>query len=111
MKKNTLMNIVALVNGQPVDNMDELRKEVNEEWNRLNAKQEKNRNAYEAARELAFELLSDTPMTVKAIFAAGEDRWPEGFTAAKLQYAFLRYWADGIEKHDNGRSAYTYTRK
>lgn len=111
MKKNTLEAIRNYLNGDDSVDLSVLRNEVNEEWNRLNAKQEKNRNAYEAARELAFELLSDTPMTVKAIFAAGEDRWPEGFTTAKLQYAFLRYWADGIEKHDNGRSAYTYTRK
>ena len=110
MKKNVFEMIVALVNGQPVADMDTLRTEVNAEYERMNAKRIANRSLYDTAHDIAMGILNGTPMTVKEIFAAS-DEWPEGFTAAKLQYAVLHYWNDEVTKHDNGKSAFTYTAK
>lgn len=110
MKKNVFEMVVAMVNGQPVADMDTLRNEVNAEWERTNAKRMANKSAYDAAKDIAFSILCDKPMTVKEIFAAS-DEWPDGFSASKVQYAFLHYWNDEIVKHDNGKSAYTYTVK
>ena len=111
MKKNVFEMVVAMVNGQPVADMDTLRNEVNAEWNRMQEKRNANKSAYDMAKEVAFSILNDVPKTVKDVFSEGEGQWPDGFTAAKVQYAFLHYWNDEIVKHDNGKSAYTYTVK
>ena len=46
MKKNVFEMVVALVNGQPVADMDTLRTEVNAEYERMNAKRIANRSLY-----------------------------------------------------------------
>lgn len=109
MKKNVFEMVVAMVNGQPVADMDTLRNEVNAEYERLTAKSRANKSAYDAAKDVAFNVLSDTPMTAKEIFAAGEGQWPDGFTANKVGYAMLHYWNSEVTKHDNGKNPYTYT--
>ena len=111
MKKSVFEMVVAMVNGQQVKDMDTLREEVNAEWARVNAKRDANKSAYDAAKDVAFGILCDKPMTVKEVYAHGEGQWPQGFTAAKVQYAFIHYWNDEIVKHDNGKSAFTYTVK
>lgn len=111
MKKNVFEMVVAMVNGREVKDMDTLRNEVNAEWARMEAKRNANKSAYDTAKEVAFSILCDTPMTVKEIYAAGKEQWPEGFTAAKVQYAVLHYWNDEIVKHDNGKAPFTYTLK
>lgn len=111
MTKNVFEMVHAMVNGQPVADMETLRAAVNEEYDKMNKKREANRNAYDTAKEVAFNYLCDVPMTVKELFAAGEGHWPEGFTAAKVQYAMLHYWNDLVVKHDNGKGPYTYTVK
>ena len=110
MKKNVFEMVVAMVNGQPVADMDTLRAEVNAEWERTNAKRLANKSAYDAAKDVAFSILCDKPMTVKEIFAAS-DEWPDGFSASKVQYALLHYWNDEVVKHNNGKNAFTYTVK
>lgn len=111
MKKNTLEAIRNYLNGDETIDLSTVREEVNAEWERLTAKSKANKDAYDAAKEVAFGILSDTPMTVKEVYAAGEGQWPDGFTVAKVQYAFLHYWNGEVVKHDNGKSAYTYTVK
>ena len=111
MKKNTLEAIRNYLNGDDTVDLSILREEVNAEWERLNAKREANRNIYDTAKEIAFRVMSTTtPMTAKEIFAAS-DEWPEGFTANKLGYALRNYWNDEVVKHDNGKSAFTFTLK
>ena len=111
MKKNVLEMVVALVNGQPVADMDTLRMEVNAEWAHVNAKRQANQEIYDAAHEVALEVMRGKEMSVKDIFAAGEGKWPDTFNAAKVQYALLHYWNDEIVKHDNGKAVFTYSLK
>lgn len=110
MKKSTLESIRNYLNGDETIDLSILREEVNAEYDRLNAKAQANRNAYDVAKEIAFNVMGDKPMTVKEIFAAS-DKWPQGFSAAKVQYALLNYWREDVVKHDNGKSAFTYTVK
>lgn len=110
MKKNTLEAIRNYLNGDETADLSALREEVNAEWERLNAKATANRNAYDEAKEVAFEVMGETPMTAKEIFAATKE-WPQGFTAAKIQYGLLHYWNDEVVKHDNGKNAFTYSVK
>ena len=110
MKKSTLNAIYNFLNGDETVDLSVVRDEVNAEWERLNAKAQANRDAYDVAKDVAFSVLSDKPMTVKEIFAAS-DAWPQGFTHNKVQYALLHYWNDEVVKHDNGKNAFTYTVK
>lgn len=110
MKKNVFEMVVAMVNGQNVENMEYLREEINAEWARMTKKANTNRTIYENAKEIAFELMNGAePMTVKELYVMGEDRWSEGFTPSKLQYAMIHYWNDAIIKHENGKSAFKYS--
>lgn len=110
MKKSTLESIRNYLNGDDTVDLSVLRDEVNAEWARLHSKADANRAVYDEAHEIMVSILSDTPMTVKEIFAAS-DEWPQGFTERKVQYALLHYWNDETVKHDNGKNPYTYTLK
>ena len=111
MKRNVFEQVVALVNGRTVANMETLRDEINAEWARMNEKRKANQDNYSMAKEVVFEVLAaaEKPLTVKEIFILCGDRLPEGFSLAKIQYAVLHYWNTEIEKHDNGRTAFTYS--
>ena len=110
MKKSTLEAIRNYLNGDDTIDLSVVRDEINAEYDRMIAKKEANRTAYDDAKEIAFRVMSDQPMTVKEIFAAS-DEWPQGFTATNVQYALLHYWNDEVVKHDNGKNAYTYSVK
>ena len=110
MKKSTLESIRNYLNGDSTVDLSVVREEVNAEWARLNDKANANRAAYEDAKEIAFGILSNKPMTAKEIFEASNE-WPEGFTVNKVGYALRNYWAENVVKHDNGKSAFTYTVK
>ena len=109
MKKNTLEAIRNYLNGDETVDLSVLREEVNAEYERLNAKRNANRIAYDEAKGIAFGVMGDEPMTAKEIFEAS-DEWPQGFTANKVGYALRNYWADEVVKHDNGKSAFTFTK-
>ena len=82
MKKNVFEMVVALVNGQPVADMDTLRNEINAEYERMNAKRNANKSVYDTAKDVAFGILCDKPMTVKEVFAAGEGEDDFGLAGA-----------------------------
>ena len=112
MKKSTLESLYTyFVKHDDTVDLSVLTDEIRSEWERMQEKANANRSIYESAKEVAFSILCDKPMTVKEIYAAGEGQWPDGFTAAKVQYAVLHYWNDEIIKHDNGKSAFTYSLK
>ena len=67
MKRSIFEQVVTMVNGGVVEDMENLRAEINAEWERTNAKAVANRNTYEAAREVAFTILNETPKTVKTM--------------------------------------------
>ena len=108
MKKSTLKSLVAYLNGETVANINEIKAELQAELSKGEEKAKANRDLYAAAHEAVMGVMNDTPMTVADIFAACEDKLPENFTKAKVQYALLHYWNDEVVKVENGRSAYQY---
>lgn len=110
MKKNTLEAMRNYLNGDETVDLSVLREEVNAEWERTTAKARANADVYAVAHDVLMDILPETPMTVKEIFALSED-WPEGFTTSKLQYAMTRMWQDEINKVENAKSANQYSRK
>ena len=112
MKKNTIIALYNyFVNSDDTIDLSTVVEDIRAEYERTAAQSVAKMNAYELAKPIVFGVMSHTPMTVKEIFAACEDSLPEGFTSHKIQYAFLHYWNDEIVKHDNGKSAFTYTVK
>ena len=111
MRKSTMQSLVSYLNGNTIDNLDEIKAELEAELNRNAAKAEANRGLYAMAHDAVIESLrtNGVPMTVREIV---EDAGlPDGFTASKVQYGLLHYWADEVEKHTNGKDANTYTLK
>ena len=111
MKKSTMKQIVALVNGQQVADMDALRDEINSEWARLTEKSEANAKAYAAAKEIVLGVMSTTPQTAEEIYAACQADLPDDFTKGKVQYALLHYWEAEVVKTENGKNPNTYALK
>ena len=111
MKKSVFEQIVNLINDRPVIDIENVRAEINAEWDALVAKSQSKRNVYDIAKPIVFGVLTNSPMTVKEIYESCADTLPEGFTQAKISYALREYWADEVVKHDNGKSPNTYTAK
>ena len=96
MKKNTIATIYAALSAINYDNaevMDELQKELNRDSERKAA----NAAAYEALREIILGNLDEVPVTVSELYEAIEDKFPEGTTRGKVQYALTHYWQEAIE--------------
>ena len=110
MKKSTLEAIHNYLNGDETVELEALREEVNEEYNRLTAKARANANLYSEAEPIVLAALSATPMTAQEIFNACEGL-PEDFTRNKVQYMLLHQLANYVVKHDNGKNANTYSLK
>ena len=107
MKKNTIETMISYLNGETVDTTA-LRDELTNELERLNAKANANRTAYALAHDLVIGVMSETPMTAKAIYEAAKDELPDGFSASKVQYALLNYWANEVVKIEQPKSANEY---
>ncbi len=110
MKKNTLTALYNyfVKNDNTID-LSTVIEDIRNEYDRIIAKAQANREIYDAAHDVLIAALTDTPQTSKEIFEGNE--WPKDFTQGKLNYALRAMWTDEIVKHDNGKSAFTYTRK
>ena len=112
MKKSTLENLCNYLNGDNTVDVATLRAEVTAEYDRVTAKSRANTALYNAAHDVVMECAEwDTPMTVKDLWPLVEAAMPADFTPSKLQYAFREKWADEVQRHDNGKDAYKYSRR
>ena len=109
MKKSTIAALYNyFVKSDDTIDLSTAVEDIRTEYEKSAAKDIAKMNAYEQAKPIVFAAIADTPLTVKDIFAACEDELPQDFTAHKIQYALLHYWADEVEKIDNGKSPFTY---
>jgi hypothetical protein len=46
-------------------------------------------------------------VTAAELYEAVEDKLPEGFTKAKVQYALSHYWEADVVKHEGKVNSYT----
>lgn len=98
MKKNSLVALVAFLNGETVTNIDEIKAELEAELNKNAEKAAANKAMYEQTREIVLEVIAEKPMTVAEIWDAVKDEVPEGMTKSKIQYALREYWANDVVK-------------
>ena len=110
MKKNTLTALYNyFVKNDDTIDLSTVVEDIRAEYERTAAKAQANRDIYDAAHNVLIAALTDTPQTSKEIFENNE--WPEDFTQGKLNYALRAMWNNEVNKIDNGKSAYTYTKK
>ena len=107
MKKNTMNTILSLIATIDTPEAEEVRAELTAELNKGAEKAEANRKLYEQAKEIVLSELGDTPVTVAELYEAVEDKLPEGFTKAKVQYALGHYWESEVVKHEGKVNSYT----
>ena len=107
MKKATLKSLVSYLNGEAIDNLDEIRDELVAELNRGEAKAQANRDMYAEAKNTILGALSETPVTISELYDEVASNLPEGFTKSKVQYAITRLWKDEVTKVEGKVNAYT----
>lgn len=109
MKKSTMIALVSYLNGATVDNLDEIKAELEAELNRNVEKAAANRELYEAAKSIIFEgfRVAGAPVTIAELYEEIKDELPDGFSKSKVQYAVTRLWANEITKVEGKTNAYT----
>ena len=107
MKKATMNTILSLISTIDTPEAEAVRAELTAELNKGAEKAEANRKLYELAKEIVLSELGDTPVTVAELYEAVEDKLPEGFTKAKVQYALGHYWESEVVKHEGKVNSYT----
>ena len=114
MTKTTLQTVASILNALNLTSKAEItaRDAVNAEIAKGEAKAQANREMYGEAKEIVMAVIStEEPMTVAQIYEACKSDLPEGFSKSKVQYGVREYWADELVKHDNGKNAFTYTKR
>jgi len=107
MKKNTMNTILSLISTIDTPEAEAVRAELTAELNKGAEKAEANRKLYEQAKEIVLSELGEIPVTVAELYEAVEDKLPEGFTKAKVQYALGHYWESEVVKHEGKVNSYT----
>ena len=108
MKKNTMIALVNYLNGATVDNLDEIKAELEAELNRNAEKAQANRELYAVAHDIVMNGLDNAsgPVTVSELYEAIKDELPEGFSRGKVQYALMNYWTDEVVKIEGKPNMY-----
>ena len=109
MKKSTMIALVSYLNGATIDNLDEIKAELEAELNRNAEKAAANREMYEAAKSVIFEgfRVAGTPVTITELYEEIKDELPNGFSKSKVQYAVTRLWVDEIVKTEGKVNTYS----
>ena len=109
MKKNTMIALVSYLNGNTVDNIEEIKAELEAELNRGAEKAQKNRELYESVKPIVMEGFKDAgiPITIAELYESIEGNLPDGFGKSKVQYAVTRLWIDELVKTEGKVNAYS----
>lgn len=108
MKKSTMIALVNYLNGATIDNLAEIKSELEAELNRNAEKVAANRELYESAKSVIFEgfRVAGAPVTIAELYEEIKDELPSGFSKSKVQYAVTRLWSDEIVKTEGKTNTY-----
>ncbi len=108
MKKASLQSLVSYLNGETVDNIAEIKAEIEAELNKGAEKAQANRDLYASAHDVVMDALKSAtaPVTIAELYEAVENDLPDGMTKGKVQYAITRLWADEIVKTEGKVNSY-----
>lgn len=107
MKKNSMLTLVAFLNGQDVDVSEakaELEAELAKDAERAQAKGA----LYDSAKDIVMGELrvAEKPVTIGELYDEVADALPEGFTKGMVQYAITKRWADEVGKVEGNPNTY-----
>ena len=107
MKKNSMLTLVAFLNGQDVD-VSEAKAELEAELAKDAERAQVKGALYDSAKEIVMGELrvAEKPVTIGELFSAVEDKLPEGFTKGMVQYAITKRWADEVGKVEGNPNTY-----
>lgn len=108
MKKNTMMTLVSYLNGNTVDNLDEIKAELEAELSRGAEKAQKNRELYESVKPIVMDGFrsAGVPITIAELYEEIKGNLPDNFGKSKVQYAVTRLWIDELGKKEGKVNAY-----
>ena len=107
MTKNTLTSLVNYLNGATVDNLDEIKAELEKELARGEEKAQVNRELYAQAHDVVMNGLARCGnVTVTDLYNEIENELPEGFSKGKVQYALTHYWESEVVKTEGKPNSY-----
>ena len=108
MKKSSLLSLVSYLNGETVDNIAEIKAEIEAELSKGAEKAQANRDLYASAHDIVIDALrsATAPVTMGELYEAVADNLPEGMTKGKVQYAVTRLWVDEIVKTEGKVNTY-----
>ena len=107
MKKATMKSLVALLNGETVENIAEIKDELIAELTKGEAKAQANRDTYTEAKDIVLGALSETPVTVAELYEEVKDRLPANFSKSKVQYGLNHMWVTEVTKTEGKVNTYT----
>lgn len=110
MKKSSLRSLVAYLNGTTIDNISEIKAELEAELAKGEEKANANRILYDAAHDVVMKHINSKLITVADLFEKCKDELPNGFTRSKMQYAMINYWNNEIVKVVNDKGPNEYRR-
>ena len=105
----SMIALVSYLNGNTVDNIAEIKAELEAELNRGAEKAQKNRELYESVKPIIMEGFKDAgvPITIAELYESIEGNLPDGFGKSKVQYAVTRLWIDELVKTEGKVNAYS----
>lgn len=106
MKTSTINALVSFIDGNPVDNLAEIRAELVAETHRNDEAKAAKASEYAAAHDVVMAAMSTTPATAAEIFEACKDDLPDGFTKGKVTYALRALWGDEVVKTEGKVNLY-----
>ena len=109
MKKSSLQSLVSFIDGKAVENIADIKAEIEAELSKSEAKKQANADAYEKAKPIILGVLTDTPVTIAEIYAEVAADLPADFTKSKVQHGITRLWKDEVTKVEGKTN--TYCRK
>ena len=109
MKKSSLLSLVSYINGEAVDNIAEIKAEIEAELSKGVEAKAVNDAIYAEAKATVMAVLDKltAPATLAEIYVEAEDLLPEGFTKGKFQYAMTRLWVDDVVKTEGKPNTYS----
>ena len=100
MKKSSLQSLVSYLNGEAVENIADIKAEIEAELAKGQAKAEANRAVYAEIHDKVIEALSVASNPVTAQELADET----GIARGKIVYGLTNYWGDEVVKDTTGKA-------
>ena len=113
MTKNTMMDLVAMLNGAELsdERTAEIKVELEKELNRNAERAQANRELYASVHDIVMNgfAVAGKPITLAELYEEVQSELPKGFSKGKVQYAVTNLWANELVKTEGPAHAPRFT--